>query len=70
MMNKRQFYYIKQKLIGVSLLMLTALSMIRLKDATISLVTVPMGLAFIFSKKILFMDGYLAEVQDEKKGSY
>ena len=38
---------LKQKLIGVSLLLTTILSIIVLKDSSVAIVTIPMGLAFI-----------------------
>lgn len=38
---------LKQKLIGVSLLLTTVLSIIVLKDSSAAMVAIPMGMAFI-----------------------
>lgn len=66
-MSKRQKYYLKQKLIGVLMLILTAVIVFNLHDATVSVVLVPMGLMLIFSKKMIITDSYFFEVE-EKKG--
>lgn len=45
-------YYLKQKLVGVGLLIVTALSIPILDgDATIALITVPMGLIMLTTKE-------------------
>lgn len=66
-MSKRQKYYLKQKLIGVLMLILTVVIVFGLHDATVTVVLVPMGLMLIFSKQMIITDDYFKEVE-EKKG--
>lgn len=66
-MNTYKMYFIQQKLIGVALLMVAILSIVVLKDATVALFTVPGGLMFVFSKKLIFKEFYLDKMYDEKE---
>lgn len=68
-MSKRQKYYLKQKLIGVLMLILTAVIVFCLHDATVTVVLVPMGLMLIFSKQMIITDDYFFEVEEKKGGS-
>ena len=70
MMNTHKMYFIQQKLIGVALLMVTILSIVVLKDATVALAAVPGGLMFIFSKKMIFAESYFDKMHEEKEGSH
>lgn len=69
-MKTHKIYFIQQKLIGVALLMVAILSIVVLKDATVALVTVPGGLMFLFSKKMIFAEGYFDKMHDKKEGSH
>ena len=69
-MNTYKLYFIQQKLIGVALLMVAILSIVVLKDATVALFTVPGGLMFIFSKKLIFKELYLDKMYDKEEKSH
>lgn len=58
--NKRKLYFIRQKIIGAFLLAFTVFSVYLLDgEATIAIITVPIGLGMIFSRNICWMgDGY------------
>lgn len=66
-MNTYKRYFILQKLMGVALLAVTILSIIVLKDATVALFTVPGGLMFVFSKKLIFKEFYLDKMYEEEE---
>ena len=66
-MSKRQKYYLKQKLIGVLMLILTAAIVLSLHDATVMFVLVPIGLCLIFSRKMIITDSYFFEVKERKE---
>lgn len=69
-MNTHKMYFIQQKLIGVALLLVTILSIIILKDATVALFTVPGGLMFIFSRKMIFAESYFDKMHDKEEKSH
>lgn len=60
--KQRRLYFLKQKAIGVFLLLFTWFAIWLLNgDATVALITVPLGLGLIFSKDMLWMDDYYFE---------
>lgn len=60
--KRRRLYFLKQKVVGVFMLVLTIFAVKLLDgDATIALLTVPLGLALIFSKEKWWMDNYYFE---------
>ena len=62
----RRWYFIKQKLYGVALLIATVFAVWVLDgDATIAIITVPMGLPCLFGKEMLIVDKYYWEHEDE-----
>lgn len=64
----RRWYYIKQKLYGVAVLIATVFTVWVLDgDATIAIITVPLGLGCIFSKEMLIVDKYYWEHEDESE---
>lgn len=64
----RRLYYIKQKLWGIALLCVTVFAVRVLDgDASIALITVPLGLLCIFSKEMLIVDKYYWEHEDKRK---
>lgn len=66
--KRRRLYFLKQKVVGVFLLVLTIFAVKLLEgDATIALITVPLGLGLIFSKEKWWMDGYYFETQNEER---
>lgn len=57
--QQRRWYFIKQRLFGIALLIFTVLATMLLDgDATIGFVTVPMGLCLIFSKEMLIVNNF------------
>lgn len=66
--KRRRLYFLKQKVIGVFLLILTIFAVKLLEgDATIALITVPLGLVLIFSKEKCWMDSYYFEIENEER---
>ncbi|WP_347256098.1 hypothetical protein [Anaerostipes sp. PC18] len=56
---KQRKYFIKQKMIGVMILVFTICSLAFLDgDLTISFLTIPIGCMFLFTKKMILMDNY------------
>lgn len=53
-MNKKQRYFVKQKLLGVAILLLTCIDMA-------ALIVAPLGLFLMFTKKVVFIDDYFIE---------
>lgn len=66
--KRRQLYFLKQKLIGVLILFLTILAVKILDgDATIALITVPLGFILIFTKEKWWMDNYYFEKEYKER---
>lgn len=62
----RRWYFIKQKAYGFVMLAVTVLAVWATEgDITIAVITVPMGLMCLFSKKMLIVNNYYFEA---KKG--
>ena len=56
----RRWYFIKQKAYGLAMLAVTVLAVWATEgDITIAVITVPLGLMCLFSKKMLIVDNYL-----------
>lgn len=65
--RKRQKYFIMQKMIGTLLLAVTALSIWVLKDATAALITLPLGLYLIFTRKMMITNRFYYEEKERGK---
>ncbi len=66
----RRRYFLKQRLIGIALLIFTMLAVKLLDgDATIALITVPLGLALVFSKQMLVVNEYYFETEERKRNA-
>lgn len=64
----RRWYFIKQKAYGLAMLAVTVLAVWATEgDITIAVITVPLGLMCLFSKKMLIVDNYYFE---EKRGRH
>lgn len=59
-MTKRQRYFIKQKLLGVALLLLTVAAFFT-ECGIIGVFTIPLGLMLIFTKKMAIVDKYFLD---------
>ena len=65
--RRRRVAFIKQRALGVLTLALSiAAPMLMDGDATICVITVPMGLALIFSKEYMLNDDYARELAERK----
>lgn len=60
----RRWYFLKQRALGAAVLVFTVLAVWILEgDATIALITVPLGLALIFSRQKLVVNDYYFETE-------
>jgi len=61
----RRWYFLKQRALGAVLLAVTVLAVWTLEgDATIALITVPLGLALVFSKQMLVVNEYYFRTEE------
>ena len=68
--RKRRWYFIKQKLTGISVLAFTAFAVWLLDgDATIAVLTVPLGLYLVFSREMLITNNFYWQTK-ERRGKY
>lgn len=64
--RENALYFLRQKSLGVFVLIFTAISIWLLDgDATIGAVMIPLGIALIFSKKLIIYGKYYWEMEDE-----
>lgn len=60
----RRWYFVKQKAYGLAMLAVTVLAVWATEgDITIAVITVPLGLMCLFSKKMLIVDNYYFEAE-------
>lgn len=65
--RRRWLYFLKQKVIGVLLLVATVIMVKVLEgDATIALFTVPVSLMLIFSREKCWMDQYYFDTEEDR----
>ena len=69
--RQRRWYFIKQKLTGIAVLAFTAFAVWLLDgDATIAVLTVPLGLYLVFSREMLITNNFYWETKGrEKRGT-
>lgn len=61
----RRWYFLKQRALGAAVLVFTVLAVWILEgDATIALITVPLGLALVFSKQMLVVNEYYFRTEE------
>lgn len=66
-MNKRFKYFLKQKAMGLLMLVISVVAVWPLEgDCTHMILTVPIGLILLLSKEMLIEDDYYYEVQERK----
>lgn len=62
--RRRKQYFIKQKLIGAAMVLLSILTVIMLEgDATAAVFMTPIGLMTIFTKDMVITDSYFFEMK-------
>lgn len=59
----RRWYFIKQKAYGLAMLVVWAAE----GDITIAVITVPLGLMCLFSKKMLIVDNYYFATEERRQ---
>ena len=69
--RQRRWYFIKQKLTGIVVLAFTAFAVWLLDgDATIAVLTVPLGLYLVFSREMLITNNFYWQTKErEKRGT-
>lgn len=66
----RRWYFFKQRALGAAVLAFTVLAVWILEgDATIALITVPLGLALVFSRQMLVVNDYYFEIKESEAGN-
>ena len=66
--RQRRWYFIKQKLTGISVLAFTAFAVWLLDgDATIAVLTVPLGLYLVFGREMLITNNFYWETKEREK---
>lgn len=64
----RRWYFIKQKAYGLEMLVVTVLAVWAAEgDITIAVITVPLGLMCLFSKKMLIVDNYYFATEERRQ---
>lgn len=64
-MNRRQKYFLKQRIMGIlTLLLAVIITIIMDGDISVAIFLVPMGLSLLFSKKMIWEDDYKAEMEE------
>lgn len=65
--NARRWYFIKQRALGAAVLAFTMLAVWFLEgDATVALVTVPLGLALVFSREKMIVNDYYLKTEERR----
>lgn len=66
-MSKKVKYYLTQKLVGLGMILLGALTYIILdRDLTVAFFMVPMGTYMLLSKEMILTNKYFFEVHEEE----
>lgn len=66
--REKALYFLKQRFIGIFVLILTIVSVWALEgDATMGLFTVPLGIALLFSKKPIIYGKYFWKMEEQDK---
>lgn len=65
--NRRKKYFVKQKLLGLSLIILAIITAILTEgDITLAFILVPIGLGIIFTKEMVLMNDYYYEMKRKR----
>lgn len=65
--ERRRNYFIQQKLYGIALLLLTIAACAFTGDATIAVITVPLGLTLVVSKRMWLINEYYWSAQERSR---
>ena len=70
-MTRRQKYYLKQRLIGLTAVIVSAVLIILTKDFVedrgVLLLPLAFGLFMMFTKEMIVMDSYYLEIEEQKE---
>lgn len=67
-MTEHDFYFIKQRLVGLGILLLAALTIYLLDgNVTLAVILGPVGLGLVLSKKMWLIDDHYFDVMDENE---
>lgn len=64
--ERRKNYFMQQRLYGIALLILTIAVCAFVRDATIAVITVPLGLTLIVSKRMWLVNEYYWSTKERK----
>lgn len=64
--ERRKNYFIQQRIYGIALLILTIAVCAFMRDATIAVITVPLGLTLIVSKRMWLINEYYWSTKERK----
>lgn len=65
--ERRKNYFMQQRIYGIALLILTIALCTFTRDATIALITVPLGLTLIVSKRMWIVNEYYREMERKEE---
>lgn len=65
-MNRTQWYFFRQRLIGLVTVLASMLVALYTGDGTFTLITIPLGLYLMFTRKMVIQDKYFFEIEEEK----
>lgn len=67
-MTEHDFYFIKQRLIGLGILLLSALTIYWLDgNATLAVILLPIGLTLVLSRRMWIVNDHYFDVMDENE---
>ena len=69
-MNRTQWYFFKQRLIGLVMIISSWLLATATVEGTFMTLTIPMGIYLMFTRRMVIQDKYYFEVQERKLKNY
>lgn len=66
-MNRRRKYFLKQKMLGLGLALVSLVAGFLMGDLTICVVLVPLGLGLVFTRKMVVVDEYFLEIEERRE---
>lgn len=69
-MNKTQWYFFRQRLAGLLIVVSSWFVAIAIGEGTFLILTIPMGVHLMFTKRMVIQDKYYFEVQERRLKNY
>lgn len=66
-MSRKERYFVKQKLMGLALMMLTIMWSFICDEVIFGIVGVPIGLWLLFTKEMVIVDDYSDEMNERRR---